>query len=105
MSKLAQILEGWTNKVIPPSELKDVIEHASIERMESCNKCALLINDKAFGKRCNGNLYLNPETNETSKFPTKGFKRGCGCILSAKTRCLSCSCPANKWTSVDVKEE
>jgi hypothetical protein len=91
--------------VIPPSELKDVIEQASIERMEVCNGCPLLFNDKVFGKRCNSQLYINPNTNETSKFPSKGMKRGCGCILSAKTRCLSCSCPANKWTSINVKEE
>lgn len=104
MTKIAQIMEGWANKVIPPSELKDVIEHASVERMEICNKCPLLIEDM-FGKRCNGNLYIHPETNKTSKFPSKGMKRGCGCILSAKTRCLSCSCPANKWESINIKEE
>jgi len=24
----------------------------------------------------------------------------CGCTLSAKTRCLSCSCPLDKWVAV-----
>lgn len=29
----------------------------------------------------------------------------CGCTLSAKTRCLSCSCPINLWKEVITKEE
>lgn len=29
----------------------------------------------------------------------------CGCTLSAKTKCLSCSCPQEKWNSVMSSEE
>jgi hypothetical protein len=29
----------------------------------------------------------------------------CGCTLSAKTKCLSCSCPINKWSKVVTEEE
>lgn len=101
---ISQILEGWKNKVIPPSELKDVIEQASKERMDICKDCPL-ITDSSIGKVCNSKLYVNPITDETSKFPKEGYYRGCGCVLTAKTSCLSCSCPANKWESINVKEE
>jgi len=29
----------------------------------------------------------------------------CGCTLSAKTKCLSCSCPLNKWEAVLTDDE
>jgi hypothetical protein len=29
----------------------------------------------------------------------------CGCTLSAKTKCLSCACPINKWSSVMTREQ
>lgn len=87
MSKLSEIMEGWGNKVIPPSELKDVIEQASAERMEICNNCE------------------HHSKNHKDTMRLDAHCRKCGCTLSAKTRCLSCSCPIKKWTSIDVKEE
>ena len=29
----------------------------------------------------------------------------CGCTLAAKTKCLSCSCPLNKWLAVVGTQE
>ena len=29
----------------------------------------------------------------------------CGCTLSAKTACLSCQCPKNKWLPVMTREQ
>jgi hypothetical protein len=29
----------------------------------------------------------------------------CGCTLSAKTKCLSCACPLEKWQSVMSREQ
>lgn len=29
----------------------------------------------------------------------------CGCTLSAKTRCLSCSCPLKKWTEIMTENQ
>jgi hypothetical protein len=29
----------------------------------------------------------------------------CGCTLSAKTKCLSCSCPINMWEALMTLEE
>jgi hypothetical protein len=27
-------------------------------------------------------------------------KGGCGCIISAKVKCVNCKCPKNKWPTV-----
>jgi len=29
----------------------------------------------------------------------------CGCTLAAKTKCLSCSCPLNKWKALLSQEQ
>jgi len=29
----------------------------------------------------------------------------CGCPLDAKTKCLSCKCPKDKWLAVATEEE
>ncbi len=29
----------------------------------------------------------------------------CGCMLAAKTKCLSCACPLNKWIAVMANQE
>jgi hypothetical protein len=29
----------------------------------------------------------------------------CGCTLAAKTKCLSCKCPKDKWTAVISQEQ
>ena len=73
-----QIIEGWRNNIIPPEELKDVISITSKERMEICNNCEH-ISTKHKG--------LRPDVHCVE----------CGCTLSAKTKCLSCECPKEKW--------
>jgi hypothetical protein len=30
---------------------------------------------------------------------------GCGCPLKKKLKCLSCSCPANKWQAVISEQQ
>lgn len=46
---------------------------------------------------CNRKLYLNPETDDVSLEPKKGYFKGCGCRTKAKTRLLNEKCPAGKW--------
>lgn len=65
--------------------------------MEICLKCKLKTHSSLFGDVCNGELYLNPATNETSEIEKPGFKQGCGCILASKTRVKDAHCPAKKW--------
>ena len=80
-----KIYEGWRNQIIPPKELKELIEKTGTIRMDVCRKCEH--NSKNF-------------TGKTYRFDEHCMK--CGCTLSAKTKCLSCKCPlpSPKWDAV-----
>lgn len=86
MINFSQIYEGWRNKLIPPSKLKDLITSTSEERINICLNCP---HHSKFHKT------VRPDDHCTN----------CGCTLSAKTKCLSCSCPLNKWVAIATDEE
>lgn len=89
MIDFKQLLEGWRNHLFPPSYLKEVIEKVSEERMNICEECEF--HSKFYPS-------YRPDAHCTD----------CGCTLSAKTKCLSCSCPLipPKWEAViSLKEE
>lgn len=88
---IGQIAEGFYNNLTNKEE--DLFD----ERIKICKQCKLLKQDNIFGEVCNSRLYLNPNTDETSKIPKEGFFRGCGCVLKAKTRVKYAKCPAGKW--------
>ena len=46
---------------------------------------------------CNAGLYLNPETNDVSIEPKKGYIKGCRCHLKWKIANKKSKCPAGKW--------
>lgn len=46
---------------------------------------------------CNSKLWLNPVTGDVSTKAKDGYKRGCSCILTSKTRVSAAKCPAGKW--------
>lgn len=84
--KVAQILEGWTNYLIPPKSMKELIEAVHEERIAICNSCSentKNINPNAVFAACNV----------------------CKCPLSSKTRALTTSCPLNKWSAILTQEE
>lgn len=70
--KISEVLEGWRNHLVPPSDLKDLIEHVSTERLSKCKNCP-------FNSTCG-------EITNTS------YCKACGCPLKAKSKCLSCTC-------------
>ena len=84
---LGQIIEGWRNKIIPPEDLKSIIDKVSLHRIVICNECE-------FHSK-NHDRPLRPDAHCTK----------CGCTLSAKTKCLSCKCPLNKpkWLPIQPK--
>ena len=84
--KLNQIYEGWRNKLVPPEELKDVIEQVSAERLALCESCL-------YHSKFHNSIRLDDHCTQ------------CGCTLSAKTKCLSCSCPLSTpaWGPLEVK--
>ena len=77
----AQIYEGWRNNLVPPADLKTQIIEVGKERTKICLECE------------HHSMYH--KTNRPDDHCTQ-----CGCTLSAKTKCLSCSCPVNKWLAV-----
>ena len=85
-----QIIEGWRNNIFPPEHLKELIEQTSCERMEFCCICK-------FNSKNNKKKLLRPDEHCLE----------CGCTLSAKTKCLSCSCPLKvpKWEAVITEEQ
>lgn len=62
------------------------------ERLDICNKCPIYSN-----KRCNSNLWINPDTDEISTYAKIGYIRGCNCIVSIKARNKYNHCVAGKW--------
>ncbi len=65
------------------------------ERIQICYKCPLY--SKKFGGLCNNKLWLDLETGDVIDYYVKGYKRGCGCRLQAKTRLEDSKCPIGKW--------
>jgi hypothetical protein len=84
-----QILEGIKNSVFKNED----VEHIAQQRMQICNKCALL-DVQGVGCFVPG---TQPCCNEK--------KGGCGCSLALKTRALSSSCPKHKWQAELTEEE
>jgi len=87
MINFSQIYEGWRNKLIPPADMKDMIQQVSKERVTICNDCP-------FHSK-NHSTPLRPDAHCTD----------CGCNLEAKSACLSCSCPQDKWLAVVDQDE
>ena len=85
-----QIAEGFFNSIF---ERKESLYE---ERIKICRNCPLIRIDKLFGEVCNPRLYIN-RNGDVSKHPQKGYVKGCGCILTSKTRVDSAHCIINKW--------
>ena len=86
MIQFAKIYEGWRNNLIPPSKLKDLIKKTSEERINICLTCP---------HHSKHHKTLRPDDHCTN----------CGCTLAAKTKCLSCACPLDKWVAVLTEDE
>lgn len=82
----SQIYEGWKNKLVPPSHLKNLISSTGEERIKICLNCTY---------HSKWHKTLRPDDHCTH----------CGCTLSAKTKCLSCSCPLNKWRAIATDDQ
>ena len=81
MINFSQIYEGWRNNIVPPAHLKDLIKTTGEERINICLNCP---------HHSRWHKTARPDNHCTN----------CGCTLAAKTKCLSCSCPLNKWLAV-----
>ena len=86
MIKIKEIYEGLRNNLLPPEKLKEQIAVVSADRLAICNECE------------------NHSKNHSNIRPD-AHCMACGCTLSAKSKCLSCSCPIEKWKAVLTENE
>ena len=89
MAILSQIYEGWRNNLIPPKELKKTIKKTSEERLAICEGC------EYHSRNRKNYRTVRPDDHCTH----------CGCTLAAKTKCLSCACPLEKWVALVTPDE
>jgi hypothetical protein len=82
----SQIYEGWKNNLFPAENMRAYIKQVSDERMAICEGCDLISTK---------HKTIRPDVHCTD----------CGCMLAAKTKCLSCACPLNKWIAVMANQE
>lgn len=87
---LKAIIDGHAKEALGLN--KDISEI----RMEICRQCPLY-KQTTLGSICNSKLWMDPITEEVSETKKTGYKNGCGCRLSAKTRLSYTHCPLNKW--------
>jgi hypothetical protein len=86
MGNFKSIFEGWKNHLSPDKYLKDTIDEVSKKRLIICRMCP-------YHSSKHGTI--RPDEHCTD----------CGCSLLPKTKCLSCSCPQDKWGAEVTKEE
>lgn len=93
MSNIKQVIEGWRNHLIPPEELKELINTVSKERLSICLSCP---------KQSENAKSLGHKTIRTDLHCTL-----CGCPLITKTKSLSSKCPANPplWEAIATDTE
>ena len=72
--------------------MKEIIEVTSAERTNICLGCE---HHSENAKKNKGYKSIRPDHHCVN----------CGCTLSAKTRCLSCSCPLGKWKEIMTGDE
>lgn len=88
--EIKNIIIGHINEVFSREE------ELSDQRLAICRECPLY-KKTALGYVCDPNKYVNMKTGEVSDTKRTGFKGGCNCRLSAKTRLKDAKCPLEKW--------
>jgi hypothetical protein len=72
--------------MVPPKDLKELINNTAKERINICLDCPY---HSKYHKT------LRPDAHCTH----------CGCTLAAKTKCLSCACPIDRWMAIATDEQ
>lgn len=65
-----------------------------MSRLQICMHCGIY---DSVRQLCNGDLYVNPETNDVSTRPKDGYFKGCSCFIPRKVLKSTAKCPAGKW--------
>jgi hypothetical protein len=106
MSKLAEIISGWTNRTLQEFNLLD--EEIRIEgerRLTVCNDCPMRVGNSCSpnnrGEAVRDFLYIsnNEQRVKGVMYP------GCGCNIYAKTVSPLSQCPLDHWGKDDSTTE
>ena len=65
-----------------------------MSRLKICEHCGIYDPER---KLCNGDLFINPETNDVSISKKEGYFKGCNCYIPRKVLNTKAKCPAGKW--------
>ena len=65
-----------------------------MSRLSICEHCGIYDPER---KICNGDLYINPKTNDVSIKKKEGYIKGCDCYIPRKVLNAQAKCPAGKW--------
>lgn len=65
-----------------------------MNRLSICEHCGIYDTER---KVCNGDLYINPDTNDVSIKKKDGYIKGCSCYIPRKVLNAKAKCPAGKW--------
>lgn len=65
-----------------------------MSRLSICEHCGIYDPER---KLCNGDLYINPNTNDVSIKKKDGYIKGCSCYIPRKVLNAKAKCPAGKW--------
>lgn len=88
LKNIDKIVEGAYNNFVPTELVKVVRE----KRLNICrsNKCG---------------MYDPNGESENAIMKNTESCGSCGCVLTLKTACLSCSCPENYWGEIKTENE
>ena len=65
-----------------------------MSRLKICEYCGIYDSSR---KICNGQLFVNPHTNDVATNNKPGYFKGCGCYIPRKVLKADAKCPAGKW--------
>jgi hypothetical protein len=76
-------------------KIKENAKELSIDdRLNICMHCPIYNYDS---DTCNQYLYINPDNDDVSDKPKKGYVKGCGCYIPTKVQRRENHCIVDKW--------
>ena len=90
MKKATDIIKGHLKELFGSNS------NLSKERLEICKECPIFI-QTSYGPVCDSKQWISDDGTTSSTSAKSGYKRGCGCRLTAKTTLKDNHCIVNKW--------
>lgn len=84
MLNFSQIIEGWKNHLFPDSQVKEMVNAVSKERLSKCKNC--------------------PFNSTPGNITNLSRCKACGCLLKPKSKCLSCNCGLERYNELNPKD-